>query len=221
SLKAGDVYLCSKCQNFKSSAEFSKNQKWCKSCMKSTINTELITCECGRIVCLRSHNKHLISKAIDIIQKGRYKRNITTRNSEELYKILINRIKHSSYNASKLEIVFELTDEEKYYWLTGFPFKLHEDIIELPSIKEHSIYKFKPVYYEDNFKCGHVQFVIYNENGIKDLPSFVDYTEKSVLGLIKKWLNIHKSIKVNLCVTGIYEKDLKNIEKKKYLQTSN
>lgn len=62
SLKAGDVFLCSKCQNFKSSDEFSKNQKWCKSCMKSTINTELITCECGRVVCLRSHNKHLISK---------------------------------------------------------------------------------------------------------------------------------------------------------------
>jgi len=30
--------------------------------MKSTINTELITCECGRVVCLRAHNKHLTSK---------------------------------------------------------------------------------------------------------------------------------------------------------------
>lgn len=53
------------------------------------------------------------------------------------------------------------------------------------------------------------------------MSSFIDYTEKSVLGLIKKWLNIHKSIKVHLCVTGTYEKDLKNIEKKKYLKTSN
>jgi len=53
-----------------------------------------------------------------------------------LYKILIKKIKHSSYNASKLEVVLKLTDEEKNNWLTRFPFKLHEDIIELPNIKE-------------------------------------------------------------------------------------
>jgi len=65
----------------------------------------------------QAHNKYLnrSDKQIEHYLKNykfcvKYKRNITTRNSEELYKILINRIKHSSYNASKLEIVFELTD---------------------------------------------------------------------------------------------------------------
>jgi len=57
SLKAGYVYLCLKCKNYKSITEFSKNQKWCRSC-----NIEKVVCGCGKIMHLKFHKKHLSSK---------------------------------------------------------------------------------------------------------------------------------------------------------------
>lgn len=63
SLEAGDVYLCLKCQNFKSFNEFSKNQKWCKSFMKTKVSTELVTYECGQVMHLRAHKRHLSTKS--------------------------------------------------------------------------------------------------------------------------------------------------------------
>ncbi|XP_050060033.1 uncharacterized protein LOC126551227 [Aphis gossypii] len=142
---------------------------------------------------------------------------------KELYKILSKKIKQSIYIEKRLEIIFELTNEEKNYWLTGIPFKFHEDIIVL-SNKKQSINKYKPVYYEDNFKNRYTQFKIKNEYGAKDLSSFMDDVKKPVLSLIKKWLTIHNALKVNLCVIGSYEKDctMKSPEiESKYLQTTN
>ncbi|CAI6370689.1 unnamed protein product [Macrosiphum euphorbiae] len=63
SLKAGDEYLCSKCETFKSVNEFSKNQKWCKGCMKTKVSTELVACECGQVMHLRAHKRHLLTKS--------------------------------------------------------------------------------------------------------------------------------------------------------------
>lgn len=63
SLKAGDVYLCSKCQEFKNVNEFSKNTQWCKTCKKIKVSTGLIACECGEVMYIRSFNKHLSTKS--------------------------------------------------------------------------------------------------------------------------------------------------------------
>jgi len=63
SLKAGDVYLCSKCQNFKNVNEFSKNTTWCKICKKTKVSIDLTTCECGDIMYVRSFNKHLSTRS--------------------------------------------------------------------------------------------------------------------------------------------------------------
>lgn len=142
---------------------------------------------------------------------------------KELYKILSKKIKQSIYIEKRLEIIFELTSEEKNYWLTGIPFKFHEDIIVL-SNKKQSINKYKPTYYEDNFKNRYTQFKIENEYGAKDLSSFMNDVKKPVLSLIKKWLTKHNAIKVHLCVIGTYEKDriMNSLEiEPKYLQTTN
>jgi len=63
SLRAGDVYLCSKCQDFKSVNEFNKNQIWCKSCKKTKVSTELTICECGQVMFLVAHKRHLSTKS--------------------------------------------------------------------------------------------------------------------------------------------------------------
>ncbi|KAF0709819.1 Uncharacterized protein FWK35_00030838, partial [Aphis craccivora] len=133
------------------------------------------------------------------------------------------KVKQSIYIEKRLEIIFELTSEEKNYWLTGIPFKFHEDIIVL-SNKKQSVNKYKPTYYEDNFKNRYTQFKIENEYGAKDLSSFMNDVKKPVLSLIKKWLTKHNAIKVNLCVIGTYEKDriMNSPEiESKYLQTTN
>ncbi|CAI6351861.1 unnamed protein product [Macrosiphum euphorbiae] len=177
---------------------------------------------------IQAHNKYLnkSDKQIEHFLRNytfciQYGKKIATQNLEGLYSILIEKIKHSSYNDSRLEIIFKLTDEEKNYWLTGFPFKFHEDIIEQPS-KEQSIYK--PTFYEENFKSRHTQFEIGNKTGIKNIPDFIDSTKKSVFGLIKKWLLKHKSVKAHLCVICTYEKGgiIDVVESAvKYLQTPN
>jgi len=48
SLKTEEVYFCTNCQNFKKTEEFSKNQKWCKVCMKTKVSYELKICECSK-----------------------------------------------------------------------------------------------------------------------------------------------------------------------------
>lgn len=52
---------------------------------------------------------------------------------KELYEILSKKIKQSLYIEKRLEIIFELTNEEINYWLTGTPFKFHEDIKYYPT----------------------------------------------------------------------------------------
>lgn len=111
----------------------------------------------------QAHNKYLnkSDKQIEHFLRNytfcvHYGREIITQNLERLYKILVKKIKHSVYNDSRLEIIFKLTDEEKNVWLTGFPFKFHEDLIEPP--KEQSVYK--PIFYEENFESRHTQFEI-------------------------------------------------------------
>lgn len=144
-------------------------------------------------------------------------------NLEKLYNILFKIIKQSAYNESRSEIVFKLTDEEVNYWITELPFKFHEDIIELPS-KEQSIYIYKPIHYKKNLKKRYTQFTIENISGIINLSSFIDSTKRSVIDLIKKWLNKHKSIKAHLCVDCTYERNgyiNSGEEADKYLQTSN
>ena len=61
SLKSEEVYLCTKCQDFKKSDEFSKNQKWCKTCMKTKVNNDFKICECGKKIYLRYYIVHLTS----------------------------------------------------------------------------------------------------------------------------------------------------------------
>jgi len=61
SLKTGMTYLCTKCQDFKKTDEFSKNQKWCKVCMKTKVNNDFKICECGKKMYLRCYSVHLTS----------------------------------------------------------------------------------------------------------------------------------------------------------------
>ena len=67
-IDAGELHLCTKCQKFKSSDEFSKNQYYCKPCKnllmkKHNDELKLIDkqCECGKRINIRSYNTHLKS----------------------------------------------------------------------------------------------------------------------------------------------------------------
>jgi len=62
SLKTGEIFVCSRCQDFKRPDEFTKNQRWCKVCMKTTVNNDFKICECGKKIYLRCYSNHLLSK---------------------------------------------------------------------------------------------------------------------------------------------------------------
>jgi len=69
----------------------------------------------------------------------------------ELYNILIQKLAQSRLpHSNRLEITFDLTNEEVNSWLTGTPFNFKGDVYGSNSKKELD-YKIKPRFVDENF----------------------------------------------------------------------
>ena len=125
----------------------------------------------------------------------------------ELYNILILKLSQSRLpHSNRLEITFELTNEEINSWLTGTPFNFEGDVYGPKNSKDGLDYKIRPRFVDENFQSRHTHFEIQNEWGIQDLPEFLQIIKKPTFGLLKKWLRQHEGIRANFCITATYKR---------------
>ncbi len=87
--------------------------------------------------------------------------------------------------------LFELRQKEQEN-----SFNLADDLFTEPLTK----YKILPKLKQSNFACGHAEFHIDHEWGIKNFEDFKNFIKPSVFGLIKKWLGKTNELKANFDV---------------------